>query len=160
MICKKGVYMGHLGDNHQCQVAVCLARRLSAGCVGGLGFLLQSISGNGWAFLAAGGTVVQKVLQPGETLRVDTRSIVGFTANVDHDVTTTGSCGVMLCGGEGIFNARLTGMGPQPGLVLVQSMSLEKLKALFKRPRPPPASTGDGSGAEPDFSDAGDNSGE
>ena len=60
-----------------------------------------------------------------------------FTANVDYDVATSGDCAVMCCGGEGIFNAKFTATN-SPGLVLVQSMSLEKLKALFARPRPPP----------------------
>ena len=76
------------------------------------------------------------MLQPGESIRVDTRSVVAFTSNVDYDVTTSGDCAVMLCGGEGIFNAKFTATNT-PGLVLVQSMSLEKLKALFHRPRPP-----------------------
>ena len=137
MICKRGCYMGHLGARGACNVAVTLTRRLSAGCVGGLGFFLQSVTGQGWAFLNAGGTIVQKVLQPGESIRVDTRSVVAFTANVDYDVATSGDCAVMCCGGEGIFNAKFTATN-SPGLVLVQSMSLEKLKALFARPRPPP----------------------
>ena len=54
-------------------------RKIGTGIFGGEGFILQSISGDGLAFLHAGGTIVEKQLQ-GETLRIDTGCIVGLPA--------------------------------------------------------------------------------
>ena len=145
LLCKKGAYLGALGGKDACRVTVALTRNISAGCVGGLGFILQNVQGNSWIFLNAAGTVVQRVLGPGEQIRVDTRSLVAFQHSVDYDVAVAGDCAVMCCGGEGIFNALMTG----PGLVLIQSFSLEKLKKAVAGPPPAPRQgQGGGGGGE------------
>ena len=54
-------------------------RKLGTGLFGGEGFILQSLSGDGLAFLHAGGTIIEKQLQ-GETLRVDNRLHRGLPA--------------------------------------------------------------------------------
>jgi uncharacterized protein (TIGR00266 family) len=88
----------------------------------GAGFILQKLSGDGKAFVHAGGTVIERTLN-NETLRVDTGCVVAFESHIDFDVETTGSLKSMVFGGEGIFLATLRGSGK----VWLQSMPIRKL---------------------------------
>lgn len=97
-------------------------KRIGSGLVGGEGFILQKLQGDGMAFVHAGGTVIEKQLN-GETLRVDTGCVVAFESQIDFDVETTGSLKSMVFGGEGIFLATLRGTGK----VWLQSMPIRKL---------------------------------
>ena len=62
------------------------------------------------AFLHAGGTVIKKELN-GETIKVDTGCIVGFTSGVTYDIQRAGGLKSMFFGGEGLFLATLSGHG-------------------------------------------------
>jgi uncharacterized protein (TIGR00266 family) len=97
-------------------------KRIGSGLVGGEGFILQKLQGDGKAFVHAGGTVIEKNLN-NETLRVDTGCVVAFESHIDFDVETTGSLKSMIFGGEGIFLATLRGTGR----VWLQSMPIRKL---------------------------------
>ena len=89
----------------------------------GEGFILQRLEGDGLAFIHAGGTLVQKDLAPGETLRVDTGCLAAFSPSVEYDIETVGGIKNALFGGEGIFLARLRG----PGRVFLQSLPFSRL---------------------------------
>lgn len=104
-------------------VNVAFTKRLGAGFFGGEGFILQRLTGSGLAFIHAGGTIVEKVLSPGEVLRVDTGCIVGFAPTVTYDIQFVGGFRNALFGGEGVFLATLRG----PGLVYLQSLPLSRL---------------------------------
>lgn len=104
-------------------IDVAFTRRLGAGLFGGEGFILQRLQGRGLAFLHAGGTVLQRRLGPGETLRVDTGCLVGFSPSVDYDIQFVGGFKNALFGGEGLFLAVLRG----PGQVYLQSLPLSRL---------------------------------
>jgi uncharacterized protein (TIGR00266 family) len=97
-------------------------KRLGAGLVGGEGFILQKLQGNGRAFVHAGGTVIKRELN-NEVLKVDTGCIVAFEEGIDFDVETSGSMKSMIFGGEGLFVATLRGKGT----VWIQSMPIRKL---------------------------------
>lgn len=97
-------------------------RRLGAGLVGGEGFILQKLEGDGKAFIHAGGTVIRKDLD-NELLRVDTGCVVAFENTIDFDVERSGSLKSMIFGGEGLFLATLRGTGT----VWLQSMPIRKL---------------------------------
>jgi uncharacterized protein (TIGR00266 family) len=84
---------------------------------GGEGFIMQKLEGDGQAFMHAGGCVVERHLQPGEQLHVDTGCVVGFTDGTGFDVQQVGGIKSMLFGGEGVFMAVLTG----PGKIWLQS---------------------------------------
>ncbi len=56
---------------------IVLNKRLGAGLVGGEGFILQKLQGDGKAFVHAGGTVIKRELN-NELLRVDTGCVVAF----------------------------------------------------------------------------------
>lgn len=75
------------------------------------------------AFVHAGGHVVERELQIGEVLRVDTGCLVAFTRYVDYDIEMIKGIRNMIFGGEGLFYARLEG----PGKVWVQSLPFSRL---------------------------------
>lgn len=98
-------------------------QRLSAGFFGGEGFVMQKLEGNGLAFVHAGGTVLRRELQPGQTLFIDTGCVVAFTPNVAFEVQYVGKIKTALFGGEGLFFAKVTG----PGTVWLQSLPFSRL---------------------------------
>lgn len=104
------------------KLSIVFNRKIGAGLVGGEGFILQKLQGDGKAFVHAGGTVIERTLN-NETLRVDTGCVVAFESQIDFDVETSGSLKSMVFGGEGIFLATLKGSGK----VWLQSMPIRKL---------------------------------
>jgi len=104
------------------RLTIVFNRKIGAGLVGGEGFILQKLQGDGLAFVHAGGTVIERTLN-NETLRVDTGCVVAFESQIDFDVETSGSLKSMIFGGEGIFLATLRGSGR----VWLQSMPIRKL---------------------------------
>jgi uncharacterized protein (TIGR00266 family) len=93
------------------EVSVAFTRRLGAGFFGGEGFILQKLTGDGLAFIHAGGFILERVLAPGESLRVDTGCLVGFEESVDYDIQMVKGVKTMLFGGEGLFYALVRGPG-------------------------------------------------
>src|SRR3954468_2983041 len=67
-------------------IGIAFQRRLGTGIFGGEGFIMEKLDGDGWAFVHAGGYVIEKQLQPGEVLKVDTGCVVAFQPSVDFDV--------------------------------------------------------------------------
>jgi uncharacterized protein (TIGR00266 family) len=104
-------------------IGIAFQRRLGVGLFGGEGFIMQRLQGDGWAFVHAGGTLMERVLQPGETLRIDTGCIVAFQPGVNYDIQYVGRIKSALFGGEGLFFATLRG----PGKVWLQSLPLSRL---------------------------------
>ena len=104
-------------------VGIAFQKRLGAGLFGGEGFIMQRLTGDGWAFIHAGGTLLERTLAPGETLRVDTGCIVGFQPSVDYDIQLVGGIKTALFGGEGLFFATLRG----PGKIWLQSLPFSRL---------------------------------
>ncbi len=104
-------------------VGIAFNKKIGAGLFGGEGFIMQRLQGDGWAFVHAGGTIVQKELGMGETLRVDTGCIVAFQPTVQFDIQYVGKIKTALFGGEGLFFATLRG----PGHVWLQSLPFSRL---------------------------------
>jgi len=111
------------------EIEVAFTKRLGAGFFGGEGFILQRLTGDGMVFVHAGGTVIEKDLAAGETLRVDTGCLVAFSTSVDYDIQFVGGCTNALFGGEGLFFAKMTG----PGKVYLQSLPFSRLVDRIKR---------------------------
>lgn len=119
LICQKDAFLcAALGT----RVTIAFNKRFGAGFFGGEGFILQKLKGDGMAFIHAGGVVVEKQLK-GETLRVDTGCIVGFSPAIDYDIQRAGNLKSMFFGGEGIFLATLSGHGR----VFLQSLPFSRL---------------------------------
>ena len=106
------------------QLNVALVKRLGAGFFGGEGFILEKLTGPGKVFIHGGGDFVEFSLNMGEILQINTGCIVAFDESVSYDIQMVGGIKSALFGGEGLFLATLTG----PGRVVVQSMTLEKLR--------------------------------
>ena len=106
------------------QLKVALVKKLGVGFFGGEGFILEKLSGPGTVFIHGGGDFIEFTLKPGEMLQVDTGCVVAFDESVNYDIQLAGGIKTALFGGEGLFLATLTG----PGRVIVQSMTLEKMR--------------------------------
>ncbi len=104
-------------------VGIEFSKKLGRGFFGGEGFIMQKIEGDGMAFMHAGGYIYERVLAPGEHLRVDTGCLVAFTKDVDYDVVFVGGIKNTIFGGEGVFFASLVG----PGKVWIQSLPISRL---------------------------------
>ena len=139
ILCQKDSFLcAALGTN----VSIAFQKKLGTGFFGGEGFILQKLSGDGKAFVHAGGTVVRKQLN-GETLRVDTGCIVAFEENINYDVQMAGGLKSMIFGGEGLFLATLSGFGT----VWLQSLPFSRLadRVLQNAPSAAGKSQGEGS---------------
>nr|WP_294867074.1 TIGR00266 family protein [uncultured Pseudogulbenkiania sp.] len=104
-------------------LGIALQKKIGTGLFGGEGFIMQRLDGDGYAFLHAGGTLTERQLAPGETLRVDTGCVVAYQPSVDFDIQYVGKLKSALFAGEGLFLATLRG----PGRVWLQSLPLSRL---------------------------------
>jgi len=104
-------------------IEVAFTKKLGAGLFGGEGFILQRLTGDGMVFMHAGGTVIEKDLAAGETVRVDTGCLVAFAPTVQYDIQFVGGFKNALFGGEGLFLAKMTG----PGKLFLQSLPFSRL---------------------------------
>jgi uncharacterized protein (TIGR00266 family) len=120
ILCQRDAYLCSTTD---AEISMAFTKRLGAGFFGGEGFILQKISGTGLAFLHACGSIIERELAAGETLRVDTGCLVAFEGGVDYDIEMVKGVKSMLFGGEGLFFARLKG----PGTVWIQSMPFSRM---------------------------------
>lgn len=107
-------------------VGIEFQKKLGVGFFGGEGFIMQKLEGDGWAFMHAGGHIVEHTLATGEVLKVDTGCIVAFESSVQYDIQYVGSIKTGVFGGEGLFYAVLTGTG-NGGKVWVQSLPFSRL---------------------------------
>ncbi|MGZ3883783.1 MAG: TIGR00266 family protein [Bacteroidia bacterium] len=98
-------------------------KKLGTGLFGGEGFIMQKLEGDGMAFVHSGGYVIEKILQQGEVLKIDTGCIVGFTSGVEYDIQFVKGVKNVIFGGEGLFYATLRG----PGKVWIQSLPISRL---------------------------------
>ena len=100
-------------------------KKLGTGLFGGEGFIMQKLEGDGMAFVHSGGYIIEKDLQPGELIKVDTGCLVAFTQTVDYDIQFVKGVKNVIFGGEGLFYATLRG----PGKVWLQSLPVSRLAA-------------------------------
>lgn len=139
LICQKDAFLcAALGT----EVSIAFNKKLGAGFFGGEGFILQRLSGDGMAFIHAGGTIVKKELK-GETIRVDTGCMVGFSPGIDYDIQRAGNLKSMFFGGEGLFLATLSGHGT----IYLQSLPFSRLADRIIQSAPSAGGTGKGEGS-------------
>lgn len=100
-------------------IQIAFTKRFTAGLFGGEGFILQKAQGNGMLFLEVDGDPIEKVLAPGEVLKVDSGNVVGFESTVSYEIETVKGLGNIFLGGEGLFLTKLTG----PGRVIIQTQN-------------------------------------
>lgn len=113
-------------------VGIYLQRKILTGLFGGEGFIMQKLEGDGMVFMHAGGTVVERMLAPGEILHMDTGCIVAMQPTVQFDIQQAGSIKTSLFGGEGLFFATLQG----PGRIWMQSLPFSRLAGRMLQAMP------------------------
>lgn len=126
LICQKGAF---LCAQESVNLDITFTKKFSAGLFGGEGFILQDISGQGMAFLEIDGDMVEKVLAPGEVLKVDTGNVVGFERSVSYEIEMVKGLGNIFFGGEGLFLTKLTG----PGKVILQTQNIAEFAGRIGR---------------------------
>ena len=124
IIAQKGAY---LAASEGIETELFFRKQLGAGLVGGEGFIMQKISGNGTVFFEIDGSAVDYDLQAGEQIVVDTGNLAFMDASCSMDIVQVKGVKNVLFGGEGFFNTIITG----PGKVTVQTISLAECAALL-----------------------------
>lgn len=120
IICQKDAFLcGARGVN----VRIAFQKKIGTALFGGEGFIMQRLTGDGIVMIHAGGTLMHRTLQPGETLRLDTGCLVALSPSVNYDIQFVGGVKNALFGGEGLFLATVTG----PGQVWLQSLPFSRL---------------------------------
>lgn len=109
------------------EVSIAFQKKLGAGLLGGEGFIMQKLRGDGIALIHACGTLMYRQLEAGEMLRVDTGCIVALGPSVTYDIQFNSSIKSALFGGEGLVFATLTGPGP----IWLQSLPFGRLARRF-----------------------------
>ncbi len=104
-------------------VSIAFQKKVGTALFGGEGFIMQKLEGDGLAFIHAGGTIIERELGPGDSLRVDTGCLVALETSVNYDIEFVGGVKSAIFGGEGFFFARLRG----PGKVWLQSLPFSRL---------------------------------
>ena len=104
------------------ELSMAFTKRISAGFFGGEGFILQDIHGSGYVFLEVDGDKIEKVLAPGEVIKVDTGNVVAFEKTVSYEIETVKGLKNIFLGGEGVFLTKLTG----PGRVILQTQNFNE----------------------------------
>jgi uncharacterized protein (TIGR00266 family) len=104
-------------------VGIEFQRKLGTGLFGGEGFIMEKLEGDGMAFVHAGGHVFERILQPGEMLKIDTGCLVAYTQTIEYDIQFVGGIKNTLFGGEGLFFATLRG----PGKIWIQTLPISRL---------------------------------
>ena len=139
ILCQKDAFLcAAMGTN----VSIAFNKRIGVGFFGGEGFILQKLTGNGLAFLHAGGTVIKKELN-NQTLLIDTGCIVAFSTGLDYSIERAGNLKSMIFGGEGLFLATVKGTGT----VYLQSLPFSRMadRILQNAPKNGGKSKGEGS---------------
>jgi uncharacterized protein (TIGR00266 family) len=120
MICQKDSF---LAAAKGVSLGIAFQKKLGTGLFGGEGFIMQRLQGDGWCFVHAGGTLEERNLAAGESLRVDTGCMVALQPSVSYDIQFVGGIKTALFGGEGLFLATLRG----PGRVWLQTIPFSRL---------------------------------
>lgn len=126
IVCQKGALVC---ASHTIDIEMEFAKKMTAGFFGGEGFVLQALTGSGDVFVKAGGTLIRRDLQEGETLRISSGCLVAFSDGVEFDVQTMPGFKNVLFGGEGLFITTLTG----PGTVWIQGQPPQRMISEIAR---------------------------
>ncbi len=129
LICRRETF---LCAEKSISLDIAFQQRLGAGFFAGEGFILQRVTGPGTVFLDLSGEVIEKVLAPGERLRVHAGHIGIQEPTVSTDIQMVRGFRNVLFGGEGLFLATLTG----PGRIWLQTMPILNLAEEIARHLP------------------------
>jgi uncharacterized protein (TIGR00266 family) len=129
MICQRDAFMC---AESSVELTMHFRKRLGSGFFGGEGFILQKITGPGYAFLEIPGEVREYTLAAGEVMRIDPGHIALFEPTLQHEITMVKGLTNIFFGGEGLFLANVTG----PGRIWLQSLPLANLAGKLAKYMP------------------------
>ena len=84
------------------ELSVAFQKRLGSIFFGGEGFILERLNGKGTAFIHACGDFIEMDLKEGESIKVDTGSVVGWEGTVSYDIERVKGIKTIFFGGEGL----------------------------------------------------------
>ena len=140
LICQKDAF---LCAARGVSIGIHFQKKVMTALFGGEGFIMQKLEGDGVVFVHCGGTLIEKELQAGEVLHVDTGCVAAMTQNVSFDIEQVGGIKSMIFGGEGVFFAKMTG----PGHVWIQSLPFSRLAGRIFAAAPQTGGGGVGEGS-------------
>ena len=114
---------GFLAMEKGLDLSIHFQKKFGAGFLGGEGFILQKVTGNGLVFIEIDGYCKEYTLGAGESIIVDSGYLAAMTESCSMDIQSVKGVKNVLFGGEGLFNTVITG----PGKVYVQSMPASSL---------------------------------
>ena len=125
IICQKSAFLAsEIGVN----LSVFFQKKLGAGLLGGEGFVMQRLSGQGIAFIEIDGAAIEYELQPGQQMIIDTGYLAAMDATCQMDIQTVSGLKNKLLGGEGFFNTVVTG----PGRIILQTMPISNVAGAIR----------------------------
>ncbi|KAI4303264.1 hypothetical protein MLD38_038914 [Melastoma candidum] len=131
ILCQPDAFLCSIND---VKVSDTLDQRAQNVVAGAEAFLKQKLSGQGLAFIAAGGSVLQKNLDVGEVMAVDVDCIAAVNSTINIQIKYSGPIRRAIFGGDNQVKATLTG----PGIVFIQSLPFPRFSRRIARGVSPP----------------------
>lgn len=119
---------GFLASESTVELSVHMQKKLGAGFFGGEGFIMQKLSGNGVAFVEFDGAVIEYVLEPGQSMVLDTGYLAAMESSCKMEIQQVAGLKNKLLGGEGFFNTLVSG----PGKVWIQTMPINNVAGAIR----------------------------
>ena len=133
---------GFLAMEKGLDLSLYFQKSLGTGFFGGEGFVMQKITGEGFAFVEIDGYCKEYDLKAGESIVVDTGYLAAMSETCTMEIQTVKGIKNALFGGEGIFHTRVTG----PGKVYIQSMPIINMAERLAPYMPQPSSSSSSDG--------------
>lgn len=114
---------GFLASEQGVQLSIHLNKKFGAGLLGGEGFIMQKLSGQGIVFVEIDGYAVEYELASGQQLLVNPGNVAVMENTVQMDIQDIKGMKNLLFGGEDWFQIKLTG----PGKVVLQTQTARGL---------------------------------
>lgn len=111
---------GFLAMEKGLDLSIHFRKKFGQGLLGGEGFIMQKITGDGIVFIEIDGHCVEYELAAGQSLILGTGYLAAMTETCSMDLEAVKGAKNVLFGGEGLFNTRVTG----PGKIWVQTMPI------------------------------------
>ena len=124
VICQKSAF---LCATEGVELSAHVQKKLSAGLLGGEGFIMQKVTGPGLAFFEFEGYCPEYNLAAGEQIVCDTGIMAMMDETCTMEVQMVKGAKNILLGGEGLVDTVITG----PGKVYLQTMTVANIAKLI-----------------------------
>ena len=125
IVCQKSAF---LASTDGVQLSTFFQKNLGAGLLGGEGFIMQRVSGNGMAFLEIDGSIIEYELVQGQQMIIDQGYLATMSATCSVDVVIQKGVKNLLFSGDGLTNTIVTG----PGKIGLQTMPASQVAGAIQ----------------------------